>query len=217
MIFTAAVAILVAVSLVPGSSQCSCPSARGGNGWCQPCGIGYLASLPVRSKDIFDIVHPHGHHANQATLTCVACRKAVLDDGFCERSGIGFVDNEAYFSKLAYYVAKGRPIDVDEIDCAVCTKLVGHYRHPKPENQAETPGWCESCMAGYFGNFVYCDREEFEAASAEFQLLLRAVETTKRCQSCATAMLCEGRCPECNISYHLGRPVAVEREAPQRD
>lgn len=198
------VAVLISFPPLPTYPVCVCPEARTANGWCDACDVGYLAGLPVRSEAVFDILHTHGHQADPETMLCESCLAELARDGFCTRHGVGFVDNELYFSRLAWYLARGEPVDAPKLECAVCRRHAGRYRHDPQDGSP--PGWCERCRMGYFGTLGFDDRAEFAAAMKEFEVLLRALETLDRCESCATAMLCNGRCPIHEIGFRNGLP-----------
>lgn len=209
--------LLAAFAPLPASDagDCNCPRARMTNGWCRACGTGYLAGLPVKSHELYDILHTHGHQFNPQTSHCDSCREAVKSDGFCKRCNIGFVANEAYFSGIAYWLAKGKPTDEAAIACDVCRGHVGQCPHrPSTGEDGAPPGWCDVCKVGYFGNLAYTDKQDFQRALEELDLLVRALETTERCETCATAMLTDGRCLACGIEYRHGYRLATRLSAP---
>ncbi len=214
LVLAAATAVLLALAPVPIGDTCTCAYARVDNGWCAACGVGYAAGFTVRSKEILDILHTHGHPADPKMLRCDSCREALAVDGFCDRSGMGFVRGEAYFTKLAYHLARGKPVaDAHAIECPVCRSHLGRQGRRDAPDGAPPAGWCDACRVGIFGNLLYEGRDSFEQASAELLLLVMALQVDGRCHSCATAMLCGGMCPACRIDYAAGwpgRPPAPE-------
>ena len=83
----------------------------------------------------------------------------------------------------------------DTIQCPVCRK------------NATTHGWCARCRVGMVGSVELEGRAAFDAADRALHLLLEANKTATRCESCAAAMVSDGSCPVCGISYRNGRPV----------
>jgi len=123
--------------------ECPCPKAKRENGWCEKCAVGYLALIEIRSRALFDVLDAHGHDIDPAAIRCVSCRKALATDGYCERSRMGFVNQQAYLSRLAYYVARGKVRDRSTVSCKTCRK------------NAEKYGWCEACKIGTVGDLTF--------------------------------------------------------------
>src|SRR5687768_4101635 len=42
-------------------NACECSAAKAHNGWCGACHVGYVASVQIRSADLFDVIDAHGH------------------------------------------------------------------------------------------------------------------------------------------------------------
>ncbi len=179
-------------------ADCSCALAKKTNGWCKECKVGYVASIKIPSPLLFEVLDAHGHAIDPNLLRCDPCRKAVETDGFCERSRMGFVKKQAYFSRLAYYAARGNVRDRSTIVCATCRK------------NSEDYGWCKSCRVGMVGNFVLKNRADLDKAQRAVKILRRAVGTLDRCETCAVATFTGGRCPLCKIAYKDGKPVAAK-------
>lgn len=139
------------------ASLCTCELERQRSGWCEKCGIGYVADLSIRSKMLYDALDAHGHDIDVAGLRCARCSAAVEADGYCADHRRGFVGGRAYFSRLAYHLA----------------------------------------------------RDEREEVQAELEVLALAVRTLERCEVCAAAMVSDGVCPECRLSYRAGRATPL--------
>ena len=150
------------VASPPPPPGCTCELARTQNGWCAACGVGYVASLEVRSQLVYDALDLHGHDVDLGTLDCSRCREVARADGFCSACGRGFIAGRAYLSPLAYHLVRG----------------------------------------------------EMQAAAPELAVLARALETVERCELCAAAMVIDGTCPECLISYRGGRALPASSERP---
>jgi len=86
---------------------CRCEEARQENGWCEACGTGYLASIPIPSRFVYEALDAHGHDIELTSIECVTCLDAIRTDGFCDVCGRGYIEGQAYLSRLAFHVAKG--------------------------------------------------------------------------------------------------------------
>lgn len=173
----------------PLRAACSCEAARKTNSWCAECKVGYVASIRIPSRVLFEVLDAHGHDIDPDRLWCGTCIRAFKTGGFCESCGIGFFRKQAYLSRLAWSVATGEVRDPSTIDCATCRK------------NAEGHGWCDSCGIGMVGNLALRSRADMEKAAEAFSRLRRALRALARCEACAVAMFAGGRCPFCRISY----------------
>ena len=180
------------------SARCTCEAARRESTWCDACGVGYVATIKIPSRMMFDVLDYHGHDIDPTIMTCASCRKAIKTDGFCEACRIGYVREQAYFSVLTYRLAKGVPTDPARITCSVC------------RGNLSIGGWCDACKLGMVGNVSIGDRAAFDQAYGEFRRLLLAISHLDGCESCAVARFTNGMCPWCRISYRDGRPVSDE-------
>jgi hypothetical protein len=86
-------------------------------------------------------------------------------------------------------------VDVAKIECPGCQKA------------AKDHGWCDHCKAGLVGNHKYTDKKVYEEAAAAKVVLVKATEASKKCVPCAVAMVTDGTCAECKITYKDGKPV----------
>lgn len=180
-------------------AQCTCDEARRHNGWCEEHDAGYVAGVRITSEAVFEALDAHGHHVPRARLHCERCLEAHdRGNGYCEEHRMGFVDGVAYLSPLNYYLARGRLAREGEIDCPVCRE------------NAASHGWCERCDVGRVGPFVIAVREEFEEIERALVILHAATETATRCETCAVAMLLDGTCSACGVSYQDGRKTDAE-------
>ena len=60
------------------------------------------------------------------------------------------------------------------------------------------------------GNVEIRNREDFQVAAMEYDKLLKAREAVLRCEMCAVAMIYDGTCPSCKITYKDGKPVKAQ-------
>lgn len=172
---------------------CRCTLTRQTGGWCGKCKVGYLAGVRVESAGFFEALDAHGHDIDPAMVRCDTCRKAYESYGFCERCMIGFVRKQAYFSRLTYYLARGEVKDPKKLTCTTCVR------------NRDSSGWCETCGIGLVGCHGYKDRKEFEAAARMRELLILAIDEAGRCMTCALAIINDGPCLNCKLSYKDGK------------
>ena len=191
------VALLLLAPPLIADEVCMCADARLVNGWCAAHEVGYVAGLEIRSADLFEALDAHGHQFDPDRLGCARCRDAY-PEGYCEEHHRGFIDGLTYFSTLTYHLAKGRAKSSAEITCPVC------------RNHSESHGWCSKCEVGMVGNVEIRNRKDFQIASEEYDKLLEARQTAVRCEMCAVAMIYDGTCPSCKITYKDGEPVKAQ-------
>lgn len=228
LLFALLAGLLVAAGPVPGPpadpGTCTCAVARVKNGWCAACDVGYVASIEIRCRYLFNALDAHGHRIDPAGMRCDACTEAHATGAYCQRHHVGFVGELAYFSRLNYELARGRITDVAALSCTVCkANARRHLRKPRragddegpdaaPKSKPKPSGWCDACGVGMIGNVAIADRKRFEVADRELQRLLAAIETSRRCEHCAAALFYDTQCPVCRIRYKDGKPVEPEPE-----
>jgi hypothetical protein len=195
-----ALALLLAALGLPAAAHTvhtsSCEEAKRINGWCDADNVGYVASVQIRSRFLYEVLDAHGHDIIPAKVTCEICRKALQTDGYCPDHKMGFVHGEAYMSPLTYHLARARKIDPSTINCGVCRK---HTRGI---------GWCERDRVGIAGYFAVDDRQEFGELEKAYAILLAAVDMSSKCERCAGAMITDGYCSIHRVKFENGRPVS---------
>lgn len=176
-------------------APCTCLSAPATNGWCEKHGIGYVAMVPIRSRMLFDTLDAHGHEVDLTTFQCPVCQKAIQTDGICEEHSIGFVNKLAYFTRIAYELARAVYREPAEIECPDCRK------------NAETSGWCAKHGVGMIGGFAMRDEEGWKISARLTEVLRLAAKKVAECERCAIAIVYDSDCPIHNIFYKDGVPV----------
>jgi len=190
-------ALALLVSPAPGGESCGCEAARRSHGWCDGCGVGFIAGVEIRSEVVWEALDAHGHDLDPAGLTCPECAAAYLHDGFCEEHRLGFVRGQAYYSRLTYHIAAGETVDPATLACPACRA------------HARSSGWCDEHHVGMIGNVAIRDRDAFEDAAVAYRTLLAALERIGQCELCAAAMAIDGRCPVHKLAFTdgVGRPA----------
>ncbi len=181
--------------------ECPCPMARQQDAWCDVCDVGYVASVEVPSRYLFDVLDTHGHSLDLSTFDCDSCRTAIAAEGFCEEHHVGFVAGKVYFFRLSYELARGEIVDVSRIECPVCRK------------NARTRGWCETCKIGMVGRVAIHDGDAYRRITQSIHILHLANEAAKQCEDCAAALVTDTECPVCRILYRDGKALPRAQDA----
>ena len=182
----------------PGRAESSrdCEEAKRLNHWCAAANAGYVAGVEVHSRFLYEALDAHGHDIDPTAVKCEVCKTALKTDGFCPAHRMGYVHGHAFMSPLTYYIARGRPIDPAAITCSVCRQ------------NSRGIGWCEKDHLGIAGYIAFDDRQVFDEFSKNYRILLAAVETSKKCETCAAAMMADGYCGIHRVKYLDGKAVS---------
>jgi hypothetical protein len=137
-----------------------------------------------------------------ATAPACTCALERARNGWCEACVVGYVAEQPIRSKTLYDAldAHGHDVDLSSFACADCRAA------------ADADGYCERHERGFVGGRAYLSRLAYhlargqpEAVQAELRLVALAVETTERCELCAAALVIDGDCPACRLSYRDGQ------------
>jgi len=192
--------LLMALSAAPAAAHpratTSCEEAKRINAWCTSANVGYVASVPIHSAFLYEVLDAHGHPIIKSEVTCPTCLKAIETDGYCPAHKMGYVLGEAWMSSITWHLARAKPINLKSITCPVCRRHV------------EGIGWCEKDQRGIAGYFAVTDKKEFEALTAAYQILLQANAMAEKCETCAGAMITDETCPVHHVKYSGGKPVS---------
>lgn len=153
------------------------------------CGNSYFDGVSFKSAKLHKALS--GKTVKASYVKCEGCKKALKNDGECCAS---FAGGKSYKSKVAYTLAKGKAVDTSKIKCEGCQKAA------KKDN-----GWCEGCKVGLVGNKVYKNEKDYKAATKARVILAKAVKTSKKCEDCAVAMVTDGTCEGCKVSFKDGK------------
>lgn len=139
----------------------------------------------------------------EAPLAACSCELERQRSGWCVACGVGYVAEVSIRSRALYDAldAHGHDVDVPGLACAECRAA------------AAADGFCARHERGFVGGRAFLSRlayhlarGERDAVQDELSLLVAALETAERCELCAAAMVVDGTCPECRLSYQDGRP-----------
>lgn len=185
-------ALFAAVPAALAGGEC-CEKAAAKNGWCGGCKVGFYDNVQIKAQELHKALS--GTEMKADDVKCPGCQEAMKADGTCEHCHVSFVKNTAYKSPVAATVAKGELVDATKIECADCQKA------------AKDHGWCDACKAGMVGNYKYSDKKAYEEAVKARIVIVKANEASEKCVPCAVAMVTDGTCDHCKITYKNGKPV----------
>ncbi len=189
-----AVAALV-IAGAPAYAGCdSCKLAQTEDGWCDGCKVGYFDSVAIKSKKLFDAVA--GKKVDPQAMNCPSCVKAAKQDSACDQCGVAFAGGKAYKSKVAQRLARGKAAQPDKLACSMCQK------------NSKAQGWCDNCKVGLVGNRAFKNKQGYTRATAARKVLLAAAKRAETCPNCAVAMVSDGTCSACKVSFKDGKKVS---------
>jgi hypothetical protein len=173
-------------------ADCGCKTAKVEGGWCDDCEVGYFNNVKIKSHKLHEALA--GKEVDAHAVKCDACKQALERDGSCEGCQVSFAHKKAYRSPVAHKLMVGKAHDVSEITCAGCKKGAGTH-----------PAWCKSCNVGWVGNVTFSDKSQWTEARAARKILVKAA--AKKCDGCAVAMVTDGTCSGCKVSFKDGKPA----------
>jgi ribosomal protein L32 len=185
-----AIAGLAAPALAAGCPGCD-KVTQTGQGFC--CGQGQTYGVKLTSQKLFDSLE--GKTIDKAKIECPGCKEAAAKGGSCEHCKAYFHDGKAYQSKIAVALAKGEPVSAEK--AATCPSC-------KTAHQQNTQ--CTACGVGFVAGRMY-KGEDYKTALAAHEVLAKAVETSKKCEACAVAMVTDGECAHCKVGFKDGETV----------
>ncbi len=100
-------------------------------------------------------------------------------------------------SSYAKCVENGEAVKASDVKCADCKKMC----------DAHKDGWCKKCSAGLVGGRVFKGKEAYDKAEHCMATLRNAGKA--KCDGCAIAMLSDGKCDHCKVSYKDGKKTKM--------
>jgi hypothetical protein len=188
------VACAVLAAAATAYADCSCKIAKVKDGWCQDCKVGYVAGVELKSKNLYDALKGEAV-TDTSKVKCELCKAALEKNATCAHCKVGFVHGTKYRSMAAYHLARGEATDSAKIKCAGCRA------------HAETHGWCDSCKMGFVANRAFADKDAYEQARSAHKTLHLAAKASGKCEGCAVAMVTDGTCSACKVSFKNGKMV----------
>lgn len=199
-----AIATLAVIAFFAASTayaDCTCKVAKVSDGWCTDCNVGYVAGVTMKSHKLFDALM--GMKIDDpSTIKCESCKEAMATNGECEHCHIAFAGGKAYHSMPACCVARGDVVDAAKVTCEACKANLGGH------------GWCDKCNAGVVGDRVFKDKDSYKKSLMAQELIERAAKAADKCEGCAVAMVTDGECEHCKITFKDGKPVVKKPVTP---
>jgi len=164
-----------------------------GFGFCDKCKHGVAFGVDLTSKKLYEALAGQ-EVKDAAAVKCPGCQTALKTSGVCDHCKLGAANGQLYHSMVAYRLAKGEPTTAEKAaHCPQCKKAF------------ETGGWCSGCNMGYAGHRMFKDKAGFEAAKKAHEILASAAKASAKCEGCAAAMVQDGQCEKCKLTYKDGK------------
>lgn len=166
--------------------------AKHGRGFCYGCEKGKAFGVDLASKGLYDALV--GQPINRERLKCPGCKDAAKTEGRCSHCKVTAANGKFYHSPVASVLAKGTPVSAEKAAaCSGCKTAHGE------------DGFCKECGAGFVGERMFKGEENYKAALVAHKTLTKAASTAKKCEACAVAMVTDGTCEHCKVSFKDGK------------
>lgn len=188
-----------AAILHAGEKRC-CEIPKAEDGWCGDCNVGYFAQIKLKNKKIYAKVT--GREVDKEALECEECKSAAEKNGECEQCEVFYADYTKYESPFSHSIALGKKFELSSITCEICKKKMG----------VRSRGWCSKCKQGFVANHSFDDRKMYRSATKAHSVINLADKKARKCVTCGLAMVVNGKCESCEITYDKGKPVKERGE-----
>lgn len=201
----AASTVLLFVSLlaspVLAGGDCCKAAVKDGQGWCDKCKHGEVLGFHLASKKVYDSLA--GTPIKDSGMEKSACcAKAIKDSGACAGCKVSFANGKMYHSNYAHDIALGTPIT----DAKVAEAL-GKCEGCKSASKSPQGAWCEACKGGVVAGRWYTSKDSFTAAQNAAKVVNNAITAAKQCEECGAAMVTDGTCTHCKLTFKNGEKV----------
>lgn len=189
---------------VPASAdeKCTCSKAKTKNVvWCPKCKHGMFFGLETKSQKLTETLAGQPAPKSKTDIKCKECLKAIENDGTCSHCHLAYTGGNMYKSIPAFTLAKGTRADPASIKCADCKKAI----------ESKKDAFCKTCNAGIVGGRIFKTHESFGKAEESMKLIKLAVATAEKCESCAVAMMTDGECSKCKVTFKDGKMKKIEK------
>ncbi len=177
-------------------AKCACPSNTARTvSWCEACGGGVAFGQRIKSKDL--VAALAGHEMKASGIKCSGCKTAFEKSGDCKHCKLGFRQGLAFHSPVSLSLAKGELINAEKIDCPRCKAIA-----------EKGAGECTGCKMGVVAGLMFHGKDDYASARKANAVLARAIKTSDKCPGCAVAMVGDGTCQGCKVSFKDGKKVA---------
>ncbi len=182
-------------------SKCACSSNTARTvAWCVPCDGGSAFGHQTESEKL--VAALAGHQTKEDGIKCGGCKTAFKNSADCAHCKVGFRHGFAFHSPVSLALAKGDIVDLSALQCPRCQTIA-----------KKGVGECTGCKVGVVASLMFKDKGDFKSAKKADMILTRAVRTAAKCEGCAVAMVSDGTCEGCKVSFKDGRKVADAKGA----
>ncbi len=182
-------------------NKCACPSNTALTvGWCGHCDGGVAFGHHTKSEKL--VAALAGHQTKEDGIKCDGCKAAFKNNADCAHCKAGFRPGFEFHSPVSLALAKGEVVDMGAIQCPRCKTIAEKGK-----------GECTGCKTGMVAGLMFKDKDNIKAARKANKLLAKAVKTADKCEGCAVAMVSDGTCEHCKISFKEGRKVTDAKGA----
>ncbi len=200
--FTSFLFVLALVaSPVMAGGECCKAAVKDGQGWCEKCKHGEVFGFHLATKKVYDALA--GVPISESGMEKSACcAKAIKESGSCSGCKVSFANGRMYRSDMAHDIVLGTPINDAKVaavlaKCEGCTKA----------SESTEGAWCDACGGGVVCGRWYTTKESFTAAQKAAKVVSRAIAAAKKCEGCGTAMVTDGTCAACKVSFKDGEMI----------
>lgn len=190
----ALVCMLAVVGFVSSAMAGDCPGCKKvsdeGQGYC--CGKGQAYGVQLTSQKLHQALE--GKKIDRYKVKCPGCKTASKTNGSCKGCNVHVADGKAYKSKVSQALAKGKPVSAEK--AAYCGGCKTAHKHDTQ---------CTGCGVGFVSGRMY-KGDDYKVALAAHKTLVKASQTSKKCEACAVAMVTDGECAHCKVEFKDGTP-----------
>lgn len=190
----AVVALAFAAPTIAGE-KCICKAIyKDGSGWCSPCKEGAVHGVAIKSGKLYQALCGV-EVKDKSKMKCGGCKIAHEKNGKCDYCNVTFHDGKYYRSPIAVVLASGKAVDAKAVKCGGCKKAA----------HSKKGGFCSPCGAGHVGGMVFMGAKLFEKAVLAMNTLMDSAGVAGKCESCAVAMVTNGKCDQCKVEFKDGK------------
>ncbi len=180
-----------------GQAKCSCSGNTARTvAWCAPCKGGVAFGHMAKSEKL--IAALAGHEVKADGMKCGGCKTALKNSSKCQHCNVAFRNGMKFHSPVSLALAKGELIEVEKIGCPSCKSVA-----------KEGQGECTGCKVGFVAGMIFRDMYDYKAAKKADTTLAKAITSSTKCEGCAIAMVSDGTCEHCKVSFKDGEVVTA--------
>ncbi len=183
--------VLTLVISAAAYADCTCKAATNEDGWCKDCKVGFFSGVKVKSEQLHKALQGEAVKADK--MSCGGCKEALAKSTQC--CGTNFAGEKAYGSPVAAKIARGKVVNAKEVKCGGCKEAL------------KSNGWCKECKGGAVAGRFFAAKALYTAAKEAYGVLVTANKASAKCGDCAVAMVTDGDCSGCKVSFKDGKLV----------